>query len=135
VILGKHCLFFADDPFEKDYSADDDLLKEILMKLYYNNYKGFQQKKTGSLKEEIKSRKLFRSILYGDYTPQGVMYAVEGSPPKGRILILDYEAGDPIYFYHGKMHSLNSQKYIWACKLFREDAKKYLKNKTNEPVT
>ncbi len=112
----------AEETVWNDHIITDDLLKEVLMKIYYNNYKGIIAKED-SVCREIKERKLIKTILYGDYIPHGVLYCVQGSPPKGSIYIthIDYESG--CYFYDGKMRSLFTKKYLVVKNLFIRDAK------------
>ena len=104
-----------------EYPLNDDLLKEIILKLYYNNYKNLIVKKE-SYESEF-DRKLIKTLLHGDYHPYGVSYSVQGSPPKGTILVFDPQSKKDIYLYNnGKMQKLMSQKYGWVRNLFFEDA-------------
>lgn len=116
----------AEDQIWNYENINDDILKEILMKMYYNDYKGLIAQKE-SVIEELKGRKLIKTIIYGDYTPHGVCYCVQGSPPKGIIYIphIDYEKG---YFYDGSMHNLFTSRNLAILNCFLVDAKKVISN-------
>ena len=109
----------------KEYEINDDLLKEILIKIYYNNFR-YLAATEESVSKEIESRKFIKSLIFGDYTPHGVVYAVQGSPPRGNIYVphIDYEKS--MYFFNGRMASLNSDRFYEVRKLFLRDAKQFI---------
>lgn len=107
------------------YELNDQLLTEILMKIYYNNNKGLFVKKENW--QANLDRELTKTLLLGCYTPSGVMYAVKGSPPKGSIYIPDVDRGDIFYFERGKMKRLGKAiKYMYLKSVFYKDAKRII---------
>jgi|GEM_PF-3676007 len=116
-----------------EYPLNDELLKELILKLYYNNYKHLIIEKKGY--ESDLKRKLIKTIIHGDYTPEAVSYAVQGSPPKGTIFVFEPKFKRDIYLYdNGKMKKMMSEKYLGASNLFFEDACNEL-NKLSETKT
>lgn len=111
---------------DPEYPVNDELLKELILKLYYNNYKHLIIEKEG-YERELK-RKLIKTIVHGDYTPEAVSYAVQGSPPKGTIFVFEPKFKRDIYLYdNGKMKKMMGEKYCWISNLFFEDACNELK--------
>lgn len=112
-----------------EYPLNDDLLKEIIIKLYRGNY-GEGVKEHQSFIGNM-SRKLIKDIIYGNYGAHAVVYSLEGSPPKGCIFVFPYYGGE-IYFYKGNMKRLIAQKYQHVAHAFITDANNFVKAKKNE---
>lgn len=104
-----------------DKPIPENLLKAMIIKLHTSNSIDF------GLFETYMERDLVKTILYGDYTPEGVLFSIRGSPPKGSIYIIDAERTGNAYFYdNSKMSSLNGQKYEGVSAAFKKSAKKIL---------
>lgn len=44
-----------------------------------------------------KGRGLYKQLIFGNYGPCGIVYSIEGSPPRGIIIVLDEEVIFSIY--------------------------------------
>lgn len=86
------------------YEITHELLAEILAKIYWN---------TSSDRNCI-NRKLCISPISGYYGQRGIVYAVEGSPPKGSIYIPDAYVLCEIFYYER-----GSFKAIWKFKKYQ----------------
>lgn len=75
--------------YVEGYEFSHDLLADILEKIYWNTSKDSTRV----------NRKLCKSPIYGHYGAKGIIYAVEGSPPKGSIYVVNIHVHGEIFYY------------------------------------
>lgn len=72
-----------------------DTIKEFLLTEYW-----------GKLNPNEMTRELITTVIHGDYKPHAVMYCVQGSPPKGTVMVIP-EYKTAYYYGHGKWKRLH----------------------------
>ncbi len=103
-----------------------ELLKYLILDMYY----GFKEWPANDDFE----RKLLKTPILGNYDPKGIVYAVQGSPPRGMVYVTDISLmfGSVYFFDHGKMKSMDSKKLVHNRNYFLNHAEKFLQNLQKE---